>query len=97
TAAYTCPESIKTAKGEFGLSGYNVTLAYQPTAFLRAEPVKYVLFNFGRPESLDVICEYKGFGNAFILRISGVRACGRNDKPSSPFVCWTTDPYAGKK
>lgn len=97
TAAYMCPLSIKTEKGEIKLSGYNMTWARQPIGFIRAEPIKYVSFKFQKKDEIDVICTYDGFSPSIILQIKGVIACGTSDKPSLRVACWTSDPYAGSQ
>jgi len=96
TAAYSCPLSIKTAKGEFNFSGARVLRAGNPLAELAPEPYEHIQFRFRSTKEIDVVCEYEGFNTGFVMRLKGVTACGGNEKPF--FVaCWTTDPYAGKK
>jgi hypothetical protein len=98
TAAYTCPESIRTAKGEFGFRGYEVFDAGIQHGRLKSEGDGYIFYTFSGAEEINIVCIYKGFNTNLVMpRLKGLIACGSNDKPSLRMGCWTTDPYAGKK
>jgi len=97
TAAYSCPLSIKTGKGEYKFSWYRITHAGDPLAELRGAPRKYIPFRFQEGEEIDLVCGYKGFDTGIILRLRGLTACGRMEKPAPLAVCWTTDPYTKKQ
>jgi len=97
TATYACPLSIKTTKGEFRFNGARVFHAGDPLAELRGAPKKYIPFRFQETEEIDIACGYEGFNTTLIMQLTGLTACGGSDKPFLRMVCWTTDPYAGRK
>ncbi|MDR2093491.1 MAG: hypothetical protein LBP58_09315 [Azoarcus sp.] len=99
TATYACPLSIKTVKGEFVFSGYQVFHTGKPLAELRPAPRKYIPFTFFKARDMDIVCWYKGFNTPLVMHLKSLTACGDNSHEDAPMfaVCWTTDPYAGKK
>ncbi|MDR2092590.1 MAG: hypothetical protein LBP58_04650 [Azoarcus sp.] len=99
TATYTCPQFIKTVKGEFRFKGYEAFNArYQDEGQLRPMSRKYIQFTFSGAGETDIVCIYEGFNTVLTMpRLKGLIACGGSVKPSLRMACWTTDPYAGKK
>jgi hypothetical protein len=59
---------------------------------LKPESRKNIQFRFMPPkEQAYIFCHYEGVSTEIIIHAKDAVACG------SKGVCWTTDPYAGKK
>ena len=99
TAAYTCPLSIKTEKGEFKLLQYSIYDArnYAPReswALQKPAPRKYLRYrSYDSRDHIHMVCEYEGIKAEFIIYAKDATACGGGGKPPR-IACWTTDPYA---
>ena len=98
TAAYTCPSSIKTEKGEHISFGYSIYDSINGGwSLLKPEPRKYLSYRFLRDHfNVYLVCGYKGIETEFIIHAKDATACGDSgysDKPPR-IACWTTDPYA---
>jgi len=100
TAAYSCPLSIKTEKGEHKLRGFSGFCMFENDGNwyqLKPMPRKNIQFNFTPPkEQAYIFCQYDGVKTEIIIHAKDAVSCGFAEKPSRA-VCWTTDPYADKK
>ncbi|MDR2925217.1 MAG: hypothetical protein LBU76_04615 [Azoarcus sp.] len=96
TAAYSCPLSIKTMKGEHRFSHYSVyDVITTNWALLKPMRVKHIPHRFGKGWNYNIylVCEYKGSDTEVIIHAKDAIACGIRVEPLRA-VCWTTDPYA---
>ena len=96
TAMYSCPVSIETTKGKHSLSRFGVAKIKNDVQYeLAPEPRKHVYFRQLEPYNVFLVCKY-GQEIEILVHAKDAVACGGNGEPGH-LVCWTTDPYAGKK
>ncbi|MDR0564702.1 MAG: hypothetical protein LBG78_07205 [Azoarcus sp.] len=96
TAAYSCPESVVTAKGNLPLSSFGMYDVENDALYeLVPEHRKYVYYRQLQNYNIQLLCQY-GQKLEMLIRAKDTVACGGNGTPGH-LVCWTTDPYAGKK
>lgn len=95
TVAYSCPLSIKTEKGEHKFRAFSAFYKFENNSVwyqLKPMPIKNIRFKFMPPkEQAYIFCHYEGVSTEIIIHAKNAVACGGTG------VCWTTDPYAGKK
>ena len=95
-AAYSCPLSIQIKTGEHKFSGYYAYLYFEESgswSILRAEPQVNIHYRFSSPKQMQpyIFCQYEKTDMTIIIHAKDAIACGGNG------VCWTSDPYTGKK
>jgi len=100
TVEYSCPLSIKTRTGEHKFRGYRAfdySTKYGTWARLKEEPAVNIHHRFDSKRwEPYIFCNYENTDTEIIIHAKDAIACGAGGKPWRA-VCWTTDPYAGKK
>ena len=95
TAKYSCPLSIKTENEEHKFISYSAASGMNENGLwyiLKPVSRKHIQHEFMlSKEQAYIFCRYGGLDTEIIIHAKDAIACGGKG------VCWTTDPYAGKK
>jgi len=94
-AKYSCPLSIKTGNGEHKFLSYSAAGGMAENGLwyiLKPASRKHIQYeSMLSKEQPFVFCRYENIEMEIIINANDAVACGGKG------VCWTTDPYAGKK
>jgi hypothetical protein len=96
---YSCPLSVKTIEGTLVFEDFYVLdNSRGELAPLAPMPARNIQYTFLLIQEYDpyLLCTYGKRAIEIIVRVTGATACGLATTPRRA-VCWTTDPYEGKK